>query len=369
MQRIVVSLAIFVALLLVPATSFAQIQSTQSLNQQMAQSIADKLSDKYPEYTINVRYNGGIATLVGELYTQEQVNDAAQYVQTLPGVNKVINNLKIVQQQTRIQEIPVASRLGNRPIPAETSAPQAAVSQPVSSNVITQVSATTQVSAAPVNGTMAAVTDFTTQPIPQAPLTAPSLNTVPLNVAPSAPPVPVPTLNSTSTMQASYVGSPQEGDYLPPAISDYPMPFGAPVGGNAFMGNGYGQMQSQETINTGVPMYAGNAPSPYVSANGNMPLPMGSTTQPAGRYDRPNVPPYAWPAYTPPNNTSQVGYPRLYCPDAAPYIGPFYPYPQPPLEWRKVTLEWHDGYWWLDFDDGSCKGPFSPLFRAPIPKR
>jgi len=28
-------------------------------------------------------------------------------------------------------------------------------------------------------------------------------------------------------------------------------------------------------------------------------------------------------------------------------------------------MEWHDGYWWLDFNDGSQKGPFSPLFRQP----
>jgi len=88
-----------------------------------------------------------------------------------------------------------------------------------------------------------------------------------------------------------------------------------------------------------------------------------------GRNDQPNVPNYAWPTYAAPNNYSEVAYPRLYCPEAAPYIGPFYPYPQVPLEWRKVTLEWHDGYWWLDFDDGTAKGPFSPLFRQPNPRR
>ena len=27
----------------------------------------------------------------------------------------------------------------------------------------------------------------------------------------------------------------------------------------------------------------------------------------------------------------------------------FYPYPQVPLGWRKVTLEWDDGWWHLDF--------------------
>ena len=44
---------------------------------------------------------------------------------------------------------------------------------------------------------------------------------------------------------------------------------------------------------------------------------------------------------------------QQYSPTAWPYIGPFYPYPQVPLGWRKVTLEWDDGWWFLDFKD--CK--------------
>jgi hypothetical protein len=34
---------------------------------------------------------------------------------------------------------------------------------------------------------------------------------------------------------------------------------------------------------------------------------------------------------------------------AYPYIGPYYPYPQIPLGWRKASLEWDDGYWNLNF--------------------
>ena len=44
-------------------------------------------------------------------------------------------------------------------------------------------------------------------------------------------------------------------------------------------------------------------------------------------------------------------------------LGPYYPYPQVPDGWRKVTLEWSDGYWQLDFNDGTKKGPFNGLFR------
>lgn len=68
-------------------------------------------------------------------------------------------------------------------------------------------------------------------------------------------------------------------------------------------------------------------------------------------YDQPNVPNYAWPSYAAHPNYAGLTYPRQYSPTAWPYIGPFYPYPQVPLGWRKVTLEWDDGWWFLDFDD------------------
>ncbi len=67
------------------------------------------------------------------------------------------------------------------------------------------------------------------------------------------------------------------------------------------------------------------------------------------RFDNPSMPGYAWPSYAAYPNYGAVTYPRQYSPTAWPYIGPFYPYPQVPLGWRKVTLEWDDGWWMLDF--------------------
>lgn len=74
------------------------------------------------------------------------------------------------------------------------------------------------------------------------------------------------------------------------------------------------------------------------------------------RYDQPCMPNYAWPSYAAYPNYAAVTYPKQYSPTAWPYIGPFYPYPQVPLGWRKVTLEWDDGWWFLDFSDqpSSC---------------
>ena len=69
------------------------------------------------------------------------------------------------------------------------------------------------------------------------------------------------------------------------------------------------------------------------------------------RGDGPNMPNYAWPSYASSPNYAAVQYPTQYSPTAWPYIGPFYPYPQVPLGWRRVSLEWDDGWWWLDFDE------------------
>jgi hypothetical protein len=67
------------------------------------------------------------------------------------------------------------------------------------------------------------------------------------------------------------------------------------------------------------------------------------------RYDHPSMPTHAWPSYAAYPNYAAVTYPKQYSPTAWPYIGPFYPYPQVPLGWRKVTMEWDDGWWFLDF--------------------
>jgi hypothetical protein len=66
-------------------------------------------------------------------------------------------------------------------------------------------------------------------------------------------------------------------------------------------------------------------------------------------YEQPQMPGHAWPSYAAYPNYAGVSYPQQYSPNAWPYIGPFYPYPQVPMGWRKVSLEWDDGWWMLDF--------------------
>jgi hypothetical protein len=105
---------------------------------------------------------------------------------------------------------------------------------------------------------------------------------------------------------------------------------------------------------TSAPMAASYSPTPAPMASGysSAPAPMaagyGGGQMASGS---PSLPGYAWPSYAAAPSTGNLSYPQQYSPSAWPYIGPFYPYPQVPLGWRKVSLEWDDGFWQLDFHD------------------
>ncbi len=121
-----------------------------------------------------------------------------------------------------------------------------------------------------------------------------------------------------------------------------------------------GMMPVRQASATGVYQAGGSCPScngggpmgPGMGGPGMGSAPMGFVPQGGGRgpsYDNPSMPGYAWPSYASYPNYAALSYPQQYSPTAWPYIGPFYPYPQVPLAWRKVSLEWDDGWWFLDF--------------------
>ena len=90
------------------------------------------------------------------------------------------------------------------------------------------------------------------------------------------------------------------------------------------------------------------------------PIPEGPAGMGASTGAAPNMPNYAWPSYAPTGNFSAVGYPTAYPWQAWPNIGPFYPYPEGPQDWRAVTLRWDDGIWWLDFKKNYTRPFFTP---------
>jgi osmotically-inducible protein OsmY len=128
------------------------------------------------------------------------------------------------------------------------------------------------------------------------------------------------------------------------------------VAGDASVRTASGELASSMPVTGGgVPQaFAPSLLSNQVMGETGMqaPVPMQGGAQYSGgvpRYDQPNMPSYAWPSYAAYPNYAAVTYPKQYSASAWPYIGPFHPYPQVPLGWRKVQLEWDDGLWYLDF--------------------
>jgi hypothetical protein len=132
-----------------------------------------------------------------------------------------------------------------------------------------------------------------------------------------------------------------------PALAYRPGVFGHNSGGDVIYGDGSGAPMGGGTMSGG-PIGGGPTTAGPVNDGGPMPEgPAGMTG--ASQASQPGAPNYAWPSYAPYPNFSAVGYPTAYPWQAWPNIGPFYPYPEVPQDWRAVTLRWDDGIWWLDF--------------------
>jgi len=139
--------------------------------------------------------------------------------------------------------------------------------------------------------------------------------------------------------QISVISAPTPQQGIPAQMASNRM---TPVRGNdvPVMAAPYRSNQPARVSPTGVPVHG--APTMGANTMGapvmGQPVPMnGGMAAGAPRYDSPNF--------------AALTYPQQYSPSAWPYIGPFYPYPQVPLGWRKVSLEWDDGWWFLDFTD------------------
>jgi hypothetical protein len=137
---------------------------------------------------------------------------------------------------------------------------------------------------------------------------------------------------------------------------------------------GHGHGHGGNTIYDGTSMGAGAGPG-SIGSDGSMnaagaggangaafegPLPEGPAVGGGTQASSPGQPNYAWPSYAPYPNFSAVGYPTVYPWQAWPNIGPIYPYPEVPLDWRAVTLRWDDGLWWLDFRKHYTRPFFTP---------
>ncbi len=264
------------AALLWPASAGATAPTAEQMANDVAQTLRE--SGQLKNYRVGVKYEDGVAWLMGSVTSAEQSATAEELARQVEGISHVVNKLEIVGPTApavakQDATLKLASLHESEPASIEPASLEPVSSEPVS---------------------------LEPGPLPPNPQPMPSAK------------------------------APSRG-----------MPLAMRPAGNL----------PQGMPQPGMPQQGGVQPAQYGAAYAGGGMPQGYSTAGARgvSYDQANMPGYAWPSYAAHPNYAAVSYPQQYSPAAWPYIGPFYPYPQVPLGWRKVTLEWDDGWWFLDF--------------------
>lgn len=366
MRRLLVGVVVLVATALAPLWALAG-------NQEVAEQIASNLrqSGQLHGYKIGVKFQDGTAWLRGQVTSHEQMNTALKLVFQTPGVTRVVNNLTVAGEEPKATPATVTNTTVAFSPPAAPSSLRQPLSfkQPSSvqqpSREATLKQATGAMAPENLSRTAAIAPRQEMKAEAFRPLPAPTPETSRISLATAdLEPTPAPAQPTVAPARPASIIQPRPipiaySQPAPAPDAPAPMPQAMP-------------QPAPQVIPAPAPQpepaaapYAAGAPLPMGQPGAPIPqyaTPMGAGVPPMA-YDQPNMPNYAWPSYAAYPNYAALTYPKQYSPTAWPYIGPFYPYPQVPLGWRKVTLEWHDGWWNLDFDDGSSKGWFSGLFR------
>ncbi len=300
-------------------------------DEQIARQIYDRLqqfkeSGHLHGFRLDMRVQDGTVILDGHMPAVEQKTLALEVARRVPGVYQVVDMIRVEPPAGQFHTVSTGADSARRrpaPEPTRIAPPQPSTSILARPNPSVGPSVSTDAAKGPQPAT-APEAQSDPSNVAGTP-TAPHLNNTPHTVAvtPTSPPmalvpvpeqalVPVPQLsaNAPRTTHAPAVVA------IPSAMYYNYQPAGQGLPAAAPIASGYG------AVTGGIAQV---------------------------RYDHPQLPNYAWPSYAAYPNYAAVTYPKQYSPAAWPYIGPFYPYPQVPLGWRKVTLEWDDGWWQLDF--------------------
>jgi hypothetical protein len=326
MRRLLTSFVVAAIAAVVPTLALAD-------NQEIAEQIAGKLrsSGQMSDYRIGVKYQEGTVWLRGQVANEEQMNTAVKLVFQLPGVENVVNELKVTTQEGSQAADDEQIKGGE-----SDSTPASKAGKSID-NPLRAGKETNSLAKRPHFNLMKHMGLFNSKkavaetPKPQA------IREEIEEMPPQADRVPS-DYSSESIKQTSA----QE-------YQEAPQQMAAPQNAKPMASRGVARMAMMQSGTRG-PTAPTGSPLPMYSAGAN---PSGAAP---ARYDQPCMPNYAWPSYAAYPNYAAVTYPKQYSPTAWPYIGPFYPYPQVPLGWRKVTLEWDSGWWFLDFKDqpASC---------------
>jgi len=321
----------------------------EDLAGQVAASLRD--SGTLAGYRVNVKAKDGTVWLTGTVSEASQIAAAVGAAENTPGVERVVNRISVARDGSAAEAKPSLLSLpdsirsmAGMPVERGTAADRPAAADTAAAGpegLIQLVQATTPVAdkqSAPVKkktGTASTRPTTRAKPGTPRPLASPTARPMPMRSSMAAGQRPAP----GRAMRTSAVGEPM----TLPTPAEY---------GAADLGVVDGQMVPGSVHIT----EGGAIEGPVVGGPGmGGPMPMGGTgvgMPPVPvRGNGPNMPNYAWPSYAAYPNYAALQYPTQYSPTAWPYIGPFYPYPQVPLGWRRVSLEWDDGWWFLDFDD------------------
>ncbi len=342
----------------------------QADDQQIAQQIIEKLQTEKKAgalkgFSIDLQVDEGTVWLSGRVASEQQQMKALDLARRVSGVKQVVNDLTVAEPPSR----PAVAAQAAAAAPAYADPGPSASQQELSSLVAAGPSTPARVSpqenrpfspaqSSVLNGVsktlMGAVHGNQPTPVQRASSSQDVAAAIGTGVDTNA------TSSRRSVVQAAQpiTNVPQQlatADGLQPiapaapqmtALVPMQMPYMVPV----YAGS---QMQVPLAVGQARPIQYMGAPVPAGVPGAPMPayLPGSGVGIAPARYDHPTMPGYAWPSYAACPNYAAVTYPKQYSPTAWPYIGPFYPYPQVPLGWRKVTMEWDDGWWFLDFKD------------------
>jgi osmotically-inducible protein OsmY len=329
-----------------PGTPTSGARSAPRGNQEVAEAVAAALRDaRISGRDIDIEVKGGVCTVTGQIADSAQRAAVTKIVGSIPGIESVDNRLTLLASAGAPRGLPQRSAVeragyegdGRQPIQRVSNT---AASGPQSNQEVAQQIAEAlagaglhgfDVEVRYKDGVASLIGDVGSpvqaQRAEQAARSVPAvgrvLNRLTVNGRP------IQQQRPQAAQAAAFQGQPQQ---------QYP---GAPAQEAA-----YGQQAG--------PLMAAPASNPAAVAAG---VPAGVPSAYAANtiHNRPNVPEHAWPAYAPYDNYAQVTYPSMYDASAWPYIGPFYPYPQVPLNWRSSELVWDDGYWQLKFHSRTDK--------------
>lgn len=312
-------------------------------NVEFSQSIATALreSGRLVDYSIGVVSEDGVVQLDGRVANKDQQAQAIEMTKSMPGVTKVVNNLQIKPSAKSAKGAKM--KLGGDAADKSSSVRMASYpdeSTPATSSggsdLASKLKSGRNTSAASAAAKKAASQQQQAAMAQQMALQ----QQMQQQGMPKGMPRPLPPAMAAQAKAAGRVQRMSMNPDCPPGgIGGAAMGMGAGAAGMAMGAAG-------AAMGAGGGMGGGGMGSPMPM---NVPAVSGGV-RPAG-YDQPYMPNHAWPSYAAYPNYAAVTYPRQYSPTAWPYIGPFYPYPQVPLGWRKVTLEWDDGWWMLNFKD------------------